>query len=1226
MEKIRYTDNQKKAHDLNRHIFVTAGAGSGKTAVLVNRYLKILLEKELRVRNVVAITFTEKAAAEMRNRIAKKIDEMIENHGENDIRKLRDIKEQLTSANISTIHSFCSRILREFAVEARVDAGFRIVHGIEQKMLLSDIIEDTLKEVAMRDVNDHQRKELAFLLRVIGKDKLNKILVQLAEKRYEIELLRNELYSLSDSELIDFWNNFVANEFQRLLEHFSLNNLVEAFNSLLTVAEGKKTDEVSQLVENLESTSGYSQFTNAYDLANIVTTKSSGTIAKRDFIGSKANIAELESEIELICNFANEVKSLPIIAQSEQLLINVTRKIVEFYKLVMANYEKNKNQSGQLDFEDLQLKVKSLLEDSSISKRLAEKYPYIMIDEYQDTNKLQYNILKPLVENYRTGNLFIVGDPKQSIYGFRNADVRVFEFTKKEINDYQKELNIDFLWEDIPVRAEKNEQQGELHLADSFRSLRDIVAFVNFIFEYIMGLENNSEYDVDYEPLIKGRQNNEATGSVELILLPKKKPKKLLEPEIETESEYEIIAERVKHLIASGHEIWERLEGKEVARPIKYQDIAILLRSRGKLSELEFALEQAGIPFKVAGGIGFYQRQEIYDIYNYLQFLLNSHDDIALAGILRGPFFGISDAELYEISNYNIVENDNSTSGDTGLWAKLNEYIQEQPPNSLTFRAWNILNCHLQIADRVSVPILIRTIFTQTGAIGTISAGPKGTQALGNYEKLLGIARDFERSGFSNLFDFVEQLKILIDEEEREEQADIQFDKDAVQIMTVHAAKGLEFPVVFLPYANKQFNYDVEPFLDDALGIGLSPSDPENNYQKSEPAITEFIKERNRNKTIAEEKRNFYVAATRARDMLIISGEFPEQNRPSWMKWTCDALEIYEIPDESVIKKTASITNLNQTEEISDRSVEEFELSLKVIRKKSDIEEYTEIPEIEFEPKDSLELNIEPIVVETHGEVFSVSQLFTYSRCPARFYLQYQLDMPPLVNSDISNDTLIDYDDIEPEIDYWNDISEIYKGTVIHEILEKIRTPDLGEAVLDRFFSQYNEQYKDKIKLNREQIIYHVKNFINSDIAQKALSAEEQYHEVSINTRFGKNLIVGKIDLLFVNEYGQFEIVDYKTDFVKRATIENKAEEYRNQMSLYAWMVHKTTQQAEIELTLFFTGLAYPYKIHYDKDTFEKFEKYLEEMISGIESKNFGKNTQYCADCPYFTEKGCILK
>lgn len=1256
MQEIRYTDNQKKAHDLNRHISVTAGAGSGKTSVLVNRYLKILLEEDVRVRNVVAITFTEKAAAELKNRVTEKINELIE-HGEAGLRKLRSIKEQLTSANISTIHSFCSRILREFAVEARVDAGFRIIHGIEQRMLLSDIIDDTLKKVAMQNVGNPQREKLANLLRIIGQDKLARMLTRLTEKRYEMELLRTKLYNSSNSELIRLWQDSVAEEFSKLIEHFSLDRLIDALNRVLTVAKGKNVPHVSELMDCLQTATGYSQVEIAVEMANAITTKS-GSIAKRDFTGRGVDISEVESEIELLCDFANEVKKLPLIEQSDENLIEVTRDILEFYDLVMENYERAKIQSGQLDFEDLQLKVKNLLEDPWIRERLAEKYPYIMIDEYQDTNKLQYNILKPLVENYQSGNLFIVGDPKQSIYGFRDADVRVFDYTKREITEYQKDLDADFVWQDVteqdrvlPLQAEKNEQQGELHLADSFRSLRDVVGFINLVFEDVMEKEKISEFDVDYEPLIKGRQNVEATGSVELILLPEKEKKGLLEPEIETESQHEIIAERIKQLVASEHQIWERVEGKEVPRSIKYQDIAILLRSRGNLPELELALDEAGIPFKIAGGIGFYQRQEIYDIYNYLQFLLNPHDDIALAGILRGPFFGISDAELYELSNCSAASRRALSGPD--LWSKLRKYVKEQrgkvvkgqegkgakrqegkevkgqEGQSKINRAYDILSRHLQIADRVPVSVLIRDIFSKTGAIGVISAGSKGDQALGNYEKLLSTARDFERSGFSNLFDFIERMKILIDEEEREEQADIQLDSDAVQIMTVHSAKGLEFPVVILPYTNRRFRYDTEPFIDDEMGVGFSYADPENNYEKSEPATTEYIKERAKAKTIAEEKRIFYVATTRARDMLIISGEFPSQNSPSWMKWVCDALELNYIPDSPEIQRPVSITKLEQTEEESNRTVQDFQLGIKITSSMSDIEEYPELPKPARDIEESLEVNIEPVAAEPSGEILSVSQIVTYLQCPKRFYLQYRLGMPQLADSR-------ELDSNEPEVDYYDNVPKSSKGQIVHDILEQLRSPQLDKSTLNRLFrGQKAEGQKGKKakvetlsgeeELNWDEITRHVKNFIESDTGKRALSAEKQYHEATVNARLDEHIIAGKVDLLFVNKDGQFEIVDYKTDYVTQKDVEEVAEKYRNQMNLYALEVHKTVKQPEIDVTLFFTSLAYPYLFHYDLQSFEWIERNLREAIEQIQSKHWTENSEHCPDCPYLFGESCIL-
>ena len=219
----------------------------------------------------------------------------------------------------------------------------------------------------------------------------------------------------------------------------------------------------------------------------------------------------------------------------------MTRLLIDVYDEIQRTYENRKRQAGQLDFDDLQIKVRDLLQqEESIRGQLAQRYPYIMVDEYQDTDHLQYEILKPLVSAFKSGNLLIVGDQNQSIYRFRGADVRVFNKTRDDITDYQSALTSGFTWEEETLDASNSEKCGELRLPENFRLLRNLVGFINLIFEEIMGGRN--EFEVEYEPLIQGRATD-SLGDVELLIGSKEGN---LRPSVD---EYELIGARIRHLI-----------------------------------------------------------------------------------------------------------------------------------------------------------------------------------------------------------------------------------------------------------------------------------------------------------------------------------------------------------------------------------------------------------------------------------------------------------------------------------------------------------------------------------------------------------------------------------------------------------------------------------------------------------------------------------------------------
>ena len=497
---------------------------------------------------------------------------------------------------------------------------------------------------------------------------------------------------------------------------------------------------------------------------------------------------------------------------------------------------------------------------------------------------------------------------------------------------------------------------------------------------------------------------------------------------------------RLRHLVGTGETVWKDDGEGEKPRSIQYGDIAILIRSRTRLPEIESALLEAEIPYKITGGIGFYQRQEIYDIGNYLQFLTNQANDVALAGVLRAPFFGVSDVELYEIAQ---------PPSERSFWEKVQDYVA-QTDRSLTLpisEAVEILRSHLEICHRIPPSELIRKIVNDTGMVGVLSVGQSGEQRWANYEKLLEIAREFERSGVTDLHDFLGRLNELIEEEEREGQATTQLTADAVEIMTIHAAKGLEFPVVILPNLGRRATrYDQEPLIDDRLGIGFRPANPDNNYEQSDPGATQLMRERARNKREAEEQRLFYVATTRARDRLILSGTLTEKGEArGWFGWLFDALGISGMPsEEKFLYRQTTIKTLSGEEATT--------IPIRII-KSSDELDYVETEA----PTPSLSTafpayRIEPLVAPPINKNFSVAELTTFAHCPTRFYLQCQMQVPipasiPEENSEtIREDTNRFLDLRVGEIAL--NVDEVYREYHIHaEIASHI-----VDGIANRFF------------------------------------------------------------------------------------------------------------------------------------------------------------------------------
>ena len=860
---MQFTPSQQEALNIEKHICVTAGAGSGKTTVLVERYLNILRKGDIGPQNIVAITFTDKAAAEMKERVIERL-----NEAEN-ITNRDNLLDQMSSAHISTIHAFCSRILREFPFQAKVPANFNILQGIEQKLLRQETLKKTLKAIATKPDDQHRRELNNLLRRYGGEKKLVDFLSTMVDKRDMVEKLNQEIYNHQSSKEIR--TDLEQRMLEKLMSTIDVLEFIRCLKIVSQVASGKNVEDVKNLTEQLELL--HAKDLNSPEVPRLLKqfiqliTIKSGAIAKSAFIGTKTDTTDIETEINFLVLIVKKIKILPdsekgkesdrtgniqtegedktdTVETDDDFLINTVRDLLTLYNRVLNDYDTAKLSQGMLDFNDLQLKTRDLLRDNKkIRDELVKRHQYYMVDEYQDTNELQYELVMLLTNTLKSANLFIVGDPKQSIYGFRDADVRVFNKTKQKIVD----------------------DDGEsISLTENFRSLRDVIGFVNYFFGHLMGTGNENEFEVEYEALTQAR-HTQANGAIEI----------LIGQDGETPAnEHELIAQHIQNMIANEEEtVSVRGEdGKVSEHPIQYGDIAILIRSRTHLPDIENALLDAGIPYLTTGGIGFYQRQEIYDIWNYLNFLNDPYkNNISLVAVLRGPAFGISDTELYEIS----------LQAGENFWDKAQRY--QRPTNHLS-TAITILQKHSAFAHRMPVNRLIGTIVNETGLIGTLKTGKYGQQRWENYQKLLDIARNFDGDENKQILpDFIDFLNILITEEPREGQAPIEASSGAVQIMTIHAAKGKQFPVVILPRLDRQGQTDQEPFIDEKFGISFSPLKPDNDYEKTVPEIVTHMKNHSNEKSVAEKKRLFYVGATRAEDRLILSGTLPDSGNPRQM-------------------------------------------------------------------------------------------------------------------------------------------------------------------------------------------------------------------------------------------------------------------------------------------------------------------------------------------------------
>ena len=1163
---MRFTPSQQEALNIEKHVCVTAGAGSGKTTVLVERYLKILREGDAKPQEIVAITFTEKASAEMKERVIKELSQ-----GE-DRGTRENVLEQMNTVHISTIHAFCSRILREFPFQANVPANFSILQGIDQKLLLQETLKNTLKDIAT-NLEDRHRAALTRLLRRYGgQQKLVDFFSTMINKRDTVAQLRQQLYNdQNDTEIHEALQQRVL---EQLMPTIDIPEFIRCLNAVMQVAAGKNVKTVRDLTQQLETLHAKSPNSPEVSkflkqIVELITIKN-GAIAKAAFIGAKADATDIETEIDFLVSTAKKIKILPVsekeknddktgdVETDDDFLLSTIRDLLTLYTRILNDYENAKLAQGTLDFNDLQLKTRNLLRDNEeIRQELVSRHKYYMVDEFQDTNELQYELVILLTNELKDANLFIVGDPKQSIYGFRGADVRVFEKTKQKII---AECGLD------------------ISLTENFRSLRDPVGFINYFFNALMGDGTESEFEVKYEALTQARPVN-ANGGIEILLGRQGD---------EAANEYALIAQHIKSSKAKKETVWVRDEnGTESERPIEYGDIAILIRSRRHLPDIEHALLEADIPYLTTGGVGFYQRQEIYDIWNYLNFLnAPTKNHASLAAVLRGPAFGISDTELYEIS----------LQAGESFWDKAQNY--QRPTNHLS-TAIDILKKHSNFAHRMSVNQLVITIVNETGMIGTLKTGKQGQQRGANYQKLLELARNFDGDeNKQTLPHFIEFLDILITEEPQEGQAPIEASRGAVRIMTIHAAKGLQFPVVILPRLDRGGQTDREPFIDEVFGIGFSPLKPDEGYRKTEPAIVPHMKNRSGEKEIAEKKRLFYVGATRAQDRLILSGTLSDNGRAQQMLgWIYEHLGINEAVNPLSLPVSVEVFSSNDTNR------QHFQLEIPIYQALTDLAPMSEVsdetPTVEF-PKWTRQI---PDSTGIHS-AFSVIELANYARCPLRYQLENVLRIP----TDDQREAGLD----ETEMD-----------NAIRSILARIRQQSDQEN-LETLIQQTCENFPETMteSTTPEPILgKHANNFLNSEIGQTALSASETRINQQVHADIDGHIVDGRFDRLFQNKAGHWQVVIYKTSDLQ------DSEAYHSEMELYSLLLHRRyPEQPTVTVNIFFTEQGRCEQKHFSTGELQEATRQWQKKISELQQGIYKKNRNHCSFCPYADEnEQCIV-
>ncbi len=1219
---ISLTPHQLMALNYRSHTSLTANAGSGKTFVLSKRYLEIALNENISLRNIAAITFTDKAAGELYKKIADQIEDRINSSTDEQLlKKLENLRRQLVSANISTIHSFCIDILKENPVEAGIDANFI---PIEEK-LSNELIELAVEEMIKKSLQiDENEKRLKYLIRTFSSKSLfAKELKSLIKNRKSVLSLYEKLYKYPGEKIAGiFYSEFLGAAsnilFGSSVEETKLRVITAAKKINDEVLFGKQDNSIALSAEKImHQLSQENKIENILmlfeDLKNEICTKNT-TIKKNGYL---INNEGLENECSFVERFFKELNYFTLNKDHHEIELELARfgkELIYFFLKTLELYDEKKRENGYLDFEDILLISYELLKKENIRKALSEKFQYIMIDEYQDTNEIQYQIFLPILDYLKKGNLFVVGDEKQSIYMFRDAELEVFFQTKREIERTSGNENI-------------------LSLPESFRMAPNLCVFTNYLFRNLFSNSSslvqpgtNLFNEVEHSDLICARDDN-FTGNVEILLAETTE-----ENNNEVSSEAELIAKRILNLINKNGKI----------RKLGWSDVAILSRKRKNFSELEKIFVKYNIPFSIVGGKGFYQKQIVYDVFNYFSFLLDINNSTAFIGILRSPFFSISDSEIFEIS---LEKGDN-------FWTKFRNYSEK---NIEYKKVTGTISENLSLVNNIEISVLLRKILKESDMLAVLASQPNGVQEIANIEKLIKLTINFSSKGFNTLYDYIDFLKDSIERMEDEAQAmpaeDSNLtDSGSVKIMTLHQAKGLEFPAVFLFKCDDRSKSDAirakMVLVDKNFGLLSKIPLNENYYSEyqSAPIIgaANYISSK---KNIAELKRLFYVGITRAKDYLFISAENKDSYpKDSFMGLFGEVFDTNSAQPSFTYKDNLKFLKSNGNEYLN--IVKEISFTIPVVKK---IEEFSKNFESKTGNETKEKILINEIKDNTENEIISATKVSVFKQCPLKYQLTYEYGFSLLFNqyknwhrfnperthfeftgkeeyNPVSESFEVNDEENSKKISYAS-FADI-KGRIIHSIFQ-------NELPIERIDEFTEKQLKgvDELLQEQDEFILRLKNEIVDDLKKFYVSSNylelkkknNFKNEYEIYVKKNDYFLYGIIDKI-IFDHNKIIIVDYKTDNIAKSEIPARVRTYINQLKFYSYIAINLFADFDIiELRLLFVK-------HPDEFISEimsrldvvNFGSGIKTLVNEIRNKNFLKNLEHCKECYFAIEGNCV--
>ncbi|MBS5191545.1 MAG: helicase-exonuclease AddAB subunit AddA [Lachnospiraceae bacterium] len=1173
---VKWTKEQEKVINLrNRSLLVSAAAGSGKTAVLVQRIISMVTDETdpLDIDRLLVVTFTNAAAAEMRERVGAAIENALEQDPYN-----QHLQGQLTlvhNAQITTIDSFCIRILRDHFHKIDLEPGFRIAVEGELKLLREDVCEAVLEDFYQKAdpeflrfadsysgaKNDLQIKEMILKLYNYAESyPWPKEWLETCVQQYEAA---NEAELEEKSWIRDFLSYL----------NVRVEDLITAQEKLLELTqepdgpymyEASIADDLRQL-ENLRKCEHFSQWQaaiSAIDFKNIGRSgKYEGSVAKKDAVmsGRKRMKDQIDKWKKTIFATMLEVQ-LERLTQTSKMV----RMLVTLTQAFSDRFQEEKQKKNMLDFSDVEHNALRVLVDSE-TKELTEtaleyqqQYREVMIDEYQDSNYVQETLLTA-VSGVKNGNenLFMVGDVKQSIYRFRLARPELF------MDKYHR-----FSTE------ESSQQRIDLHR--NFRSRWEVVEAVNDIFYPLMEKDlGNVAYDAEaalYAGAVYPDYENADCCKPELLLVPSQ------ESGMERrEQEAAAVAGRIRELV----------ETQEIPG-ITYKDIVLLLRSMSGWAETyQKVFEQEGIPLIVASKTGYFSATEVQTVLSLLRVLDNPYQDIPLAAVMKSYFGKFSSEELAQIrSEY------------PGM--PFYQCVEQMLPVSEKIIAFQeMLQKFRQRIPYTPIHRLLQEILDETGYRNYVAALPAGEQRRANLDMLMEKAVAYEQTSYHGLFHFIRYIDRLMKYDVDYGEAEIVSEQEnAVRLMSIHKSKGLEFPVVFVCGMGKQFNeqdLNSNMIFHPEFGIGLKWFDCEKRT-KANTLIHQIFAMEAKKENLGEELRVLYVALTRAKEKLILAGtcKLPEEGQysgfsreekvpfstrydaKSYWDWVIPVLGM-ENPDYRYVIWDEARMQQEEQRKLQDTALEHRTL-LEALQNVSE----TELAQL----KETFSWEYAWKEEGAHKQKVSVSELKHRAMEERSESAEQTLNTAqPLFPDEIATPYVPRFVQEVKE-----NAGALY-GTMVHRFLECLDfagLPDFADEKQGLYFVKQQidalcalgrMQEADAKRLNWKQLL----GFLQSDTAKRMRAAAEQgalerekpfvmsvpANLVWEDSRPEEDVLIQGIIDVFWEEADGIVLLDYKTDHVDNA--QELVRRYKKQLELYADALSRFSDEKPVKEILIYS-------------------------------------------------------